>query len=148
MQAKISFSLPKINDAEYRKPYVAIWIANQKGQVVKNLLILGQTERWMQENRSWWRVQGRKAPNLLDGFARPTRRPGKYTITWNGRDDYGKQLPKGQYKLYAEVAREKAGHEKIFLTIELGDQKQSMSKKGKAEIGSLTFKSFVQNNKS
>lgn len=28
-QAKIRFALPKLNGAEYRKPYVAIWIANQ-----------------------------------------------------------------------------------------------------------------------
>jgi len=147
-QAKISFALPKINDAEYRKPYVAIWIANQKGQVVKNLLILGQSERWMQENRSWWRLQGRKAPNLLDGFARPTRRPGRYTVSWNGRDDYGKQLAKGQYKLYAEVVRENGGHEKISIAVELADQKQSIHIKGKEEIDSLTFKSSFQKNES
>jgi thiamine biosynthesis lipoprotein len=77
-------------------------------------------------------------------FGLPTRRPGKYTVSWNGRDDYGKQLPKGQYKLYAEVARENGGHEKISMTVELGDQKQSIHIKGKEEIDSLTFKSSFQ----
>jgi len=140
-QAKISFSLPKLNVVDYRKPYVAIWVADQKGKVVKNLLILGQSERWMQENRAWWRKQGRKTPQLLDGFARPTRRPGQYDIVWNGRDDFGQQLSAGKYRLYAEAAREHGGHEKISLDFELGQTKQIISKKGKEEIGALTFKS-------
>lgn len=144
-QAKISFSLPKLNNAEYRKPYVAIWIENQQRKVIKNLLILGQNERWMQKNRSWWRVQGRKTPNLLDGFARPTRRPGEYHISWNGRNDFGQQLPNGQYKLYAEVAREHGGHEKLSLNFELGEQKQVVNKKGKKEINSLSFESLSHN---
>lgn len=139
--AKINFTLPKINSAEYRKPYVALWVADNKGKVVKNLLILGQSERWMKENRTWWRLQGRKAPQLLDGFARPTRRPGKYSISWNGRDDFGQQLPKGKYRLYSEAAREHGGHEKISIEIDLGNNKQSLLKKGKQEISELAFTS-------
>jgi len=144
-QAEISFSLPKINSAEYRKPYVALWVANQQGKVVKNLLILGQSERWMQENRSWWRVQGRKAPSLLDGFARPTRRPGEYRISWNGRNDFGQKLPTGQYKLLAEVAREHGRHEKIVIPFKLDERPLSLSKKGTEEIGLLTLKSSPTN---
>lgn len=140
-QAHIRFVLPKLNVVEYRKPYVAIWVADKKGKVVRNLLVLGQSERWMEENRTWWRKQGRKAPQLLDGFARPTRRPGQYDIVWNGRDDFGNLLPQGKYKLFAEAAREHGGHEKLSIPFQLTDTPQDFSKQGHSEIGALTFKS-------
>lgn len=138
-QAKISFTLPKIDVVKYRKPYVSLWIADKKGKVVKNLLILGQSERWMQENRSWWRTQGRKTPQLLDGFARPTRRPGHYEVIWNGRDDFGQSLPEGEYRLFAEASREHGDYEKISLPFNLMNQKQALTKNGKKEIDALTI---------
>lgn len=142
-QANIRFSLPKMNVSDYRKPYVALWIADPDGKVLKNLLILGRSERWMQESRTWWRIQGRKAPQLFDGFARPTRRPGQYQVVWNGRDDFGQALPIGEYLLFAEVVREHGDREKLSIPFNLAMQNQSISKKGKAEIGALTFESLV-----
>lgn len=144
-QAKISFTLPNLKVAKYRKPYVAVWVADESGKILKNLLILGQSEQWMSENRSWWRKQGRKTPYLLDGFARPTRRPGQYDVIWDGRDDFGQQLPVGQYHLFVEVVREHGEHEKISFSFELGKEKQTISKKGKKEIDSLTFRTLANN---
>lgn len=143
-QARISFSLPKLSVAKYRRPYAALWVADQKGKVVRNLLVLGQSERWMQKNRSWWRLQGRTSSQLLDGFARPTRRPGKYDVIWNGRDDFGQQLPVGEYRLFAEVAREHGKREKLSLPFKLGNQTQSLRTNGKEEIGVLAFKSAAK----
>ena len=143
-QAQIQFTLPKMDVAKYRKPYVAIWITDDKGKMVKNLLLLGTGENWLDQIRSWWRKQGRKSPSLIDGFARPTRRPGQYQLLWDGRDDFGQSVPEGEYRLFAEAVREHGSYEKISLPFQLGHQKQSVSKKGKKEIASLSFKSSVR----
>lgn len=141
-QTKISFTLPKISTAKYRKPYVSLWVTDKKGKIVKTLMVLGKSERWMQENRSWWRIQGRKSPQLLDGFARPTRRPGQYNVIWNGRDDFGNLLSAGEYRLFIEASREHGDHEKLSIPFELGAEKQKLSKKGNKEIEKLVLESF------
>lgn len=136
--ATITFSLPKISSGNYRKPYVALWLENNKRKVVKNFLLLGDNERWMSKNSYWWRRLGRKEPELLQVFARPTRRAGEYQVVWQGQDDYGKPLAQGNYKLMIEAAREHGGHEKITIEFELG-RPVKKTEKGKHEIQSLTL---------
>lgn len=131
--ANIRFALPKIRSGNYRKPYVALWIENKKRKVVKNLLLLGDSERWMSENSVWWRRQGRKNPTLLDIMARPTRRAGEYQLQWSGRDDFGKAVAAGEYQLIIEAAREHGGHEKISIPFELG-KPIKQTEKGQKEI--------------
>ncbi|GAA6153617.1 hypothetical protein NBRC116587_30390 [Pseudoteredinibacter isoporae] len=131
--ANIRFALPKIRSGNYRKPYVALWIEDEQRNVVKNLLLLGDSERWMSENSVWWRRQGRKTPALLDVMARPTRRSGEYQLQWSGRNDFGKSVATGQYQLIIEAAREHGGHEKISIPFELGKPIKH-TEKGQKEI--------------
>lgn len=136
--ATITFSLAKISSGNYRKPYVALWLENSEREVVKNFILLGDNERWMSKNSYWWRRLGRKQPELLQVFARPTRRAGEYQVAWQGRDDYGKPLAKGSYKLMIEAAREHGSHEKIIIEFELGKPLKK-TEKGKQEIQFLTL---------
>ena len=100
------FTIPALDIDDYEKPYVAIWLTDAKRKVVKNLLLLGKSEQWAQTNKRWWRKSGRHNELLLDGLARPTRKPGQYQLSWDWRDDYGNQVPKGDYQLHIEVSRE------------------------------------------
>lgn len=136
--AEITFSLAKIRGGNYRKPYVAIWLENSEHKVIKNLLLLGGSERWMTKNSYWWRRQGRTEPELLQVFARPTRRAGKYQLTWHGRDDFGRPVAPGQYQLIIEAAREHGGHEKIGIPFVLGTPSNHTAK-GPQEIQHLTL---------
>ncbi|MFV0276407.1 MAG: DUF2271 domain-containing protein [Parahaliea sp.] len=106
---RLRYELPRLAVAEYHPPYVSIWISNGERQTVKNLLLLGESERWAKENRRWWRKVGRRDPTLLDGIARPTRSPGVYDLVWDGRDDFGRPLPTGDYTLHLEASREAGG---------------------------------------
>ncbi len=137
LQATIRFALPTIRDGEYRRPYVAMWLENGERKVVKNLLLLGDNERWMTENRYWWRKQGRNEIELLEGFARPTRRPGEYELHWYGLDDHGKVMPRGNYTLQIEAAREHGDHERLSISFELGDNTINTIKKGQRELNFL-----------
>lgn len=135
----IRFELPRIHVANARRPYVALWIQNDERKVVKHLLLLGDSDQWMRENRLWWRLAGRRDDSLLAGFARPTRRAGQYDLHWNGLDDYGKPLSAGDYALVLEVSREHGGREVLRIPFTPSRALNLTKKKGKTEIGFLTF---------
>ncbi|MEM7430661.1 MAG: DUF2271 domain-containing protein [Pseudomonadota bacterium] len=106
----VSFEIPEIEEGRYRRPYVAVWITNSEREPIRNLLLLGESRRWAQENRRWWRAVGRDNRVLFDGYARSTRRPGSYTVSWDGRDDQGRPVEGEQFWLHMEAAREHGGH--------------------------------------
>lgn len=135
--AEISFALPRINNGDYRRPYVALWIQNKDRKVVKNLLLLGDNARWMRKNRLWWRQQGRQEELVLTNIARPTRKAGEYQIIWDGRDDFGKTIYAGHYTLVLEAAREHGGHEKINIDFDVNSIKTVQQVKGKTELSFL-----------
>jgi thiamine biosynthesis lipoprotein len=100
------FTIPTLDIDDYEKPYVAIWLTNSKREVIKHLLLLGTSEQWAQTNKRWWRKSGRHNELLLDGLARPTRKPGTYQLNWDWYDDYGNLVPTGVYQLHIEASRE------------------------------------------
>lgn len=102
----LDYVLPEFETASYNRPYVAIWISDTAQLPRKNLLLLGENERWARENTRWWRRVGRRNPELLDGVARPTRGPGQYQLQWDGKDDFGADLAGGDYILHLEASRE------------------------------------------
>lgn len=116
----MDYTIPDIDVASYHSPYVAIWITDTNNKAVKNLLLLGESERWARENGRWWRRVGRRDPDLLDGVARPTRAPGAYHLEWDGRDDFGEVVPDGNYVLHMEASRELGEHDYRNIDIRLG----------------------------
>ncbi|MEM8984830.1 MAG: DUF2271 domain-containing protein, partial [Pseudomonadota bacterium] len=113
----VTYEIPKVKAGKYRRPYVALWITNAERQPIRHLLLLGDSQRWAQENRRWWRAAGRDDRSLLDGYARSTRRPGTYTVRWDGRDDRGQPAVGDQFRLHFEAAREHGGH--TYQTIDI-----------------------------
>ncbi|MFA7555640.1 MAG: DUF2271 domain-containing protein [Spongiibacteraceae bacterium] len=136
----IDYSIPNINTSEYNKPYVAIWITDTSGKPVRNLLLLGENERWAHENTRWWRKIGRRNANLLMGISRPTRQPGNYNLSWDGSDDFGEYLAAGTYTLHVEAAREQGGHEYKKVVLHLLQQpfEQTLEASGE-ELGVVTL---------
>jgi thiamine biosynthesis lipoprotein len=135
----LNYILPSFqSQGSYSRPYVAIWITDQKQILRKNLLLLGDEQRWSRENSRWWRQVGRAYPKLVDGVVRPTRAPGEYRITWDGHDDAGMPLPAGDYVLHVEAARQNGGHDYQTLPFTLGTAK-TMELPSKGEIGKLVM---------
>ncbi|MDR0781155.1 MAG: DUF2271 domain-containing protein [Pseudomonadales bacterium] len=134
----LNYTLPSFQaQGSYSRPYVAIWITDQKQNLRKNLLLLGDEQRWARENSRWWRQVGRVYPKI-DGLARPTRAPGEYRLAWDGRDDAGALLPAGNYTLHIEAARQNGGHDYQSLPFTLGVAK-TVELPGKGEIGKLVM---------
>ncbi|AWR85287.1 DUF2271 domain-containing protein [Meiothermus taiwanensis] len=89
----------------YRRPYVAVWIENAQGLPVRTLAVWFEQSRkgprWLNELRRWYHNN-----ELNETVSGPTRMPGRYTLSWDGKDDKGNPMPQGDYYVCVELARE------------------------------------------
>lgn len=125
--------------AEYRRPYVAIWITDTNKNSVRQLLVHGESLRWLREIPLWWRRYGRRDEVMIDGLARATPLPGQHMLVWDGRDDHGKHIEKGSYLLHIEAAREHGGRELVTLPFTLSGSHFTAATKGSNELGTVSI---------
>lgn len=128
---------PRQGNETYHRPYVAIWISDLEETAIKNLLLLGTEERWAGTNSRWWRRAGRRATLEKDNVTRPTRAPGEYTLTWDGRDDNGSLLQPGTYLLHVEASRENGGHNHRSIEFEMSEGSQTIEQGRFGEVGAF-----------
>ncbi|OZY85957.1 hypothetical protein CBP51_02690 [Cellvibrio mixtus] len=141
----VSVEVPALDVAEYHKPYVSIWIENEKGEST-NLAVWYQLEErgqksdkgeeWLKDMRQWWRRIGRDLDMPVDGVSGATRAPGKHSVTFTeGKAPLGK-LKRGNYVLLVEAAREVGGRElvKVPFSWPLASEQ---SAKGSKELGEV-----------
>ena len=135
----IDITLPLFDIADYRGPYVSVWISDEKNRLVKSLALRGTSERWLGELRTWWRRVGRKNEGLVDGFAGATKKNAPLHIEWDGLDDFGQSANSSSLILHIEVAREHGGrsYEKIPFTFD--SLTSPITVTGTDEIASITL---------
>jgi thiamine biosynthesis lipoprotein len=133
----IDYEIPQHDAVNYRRPYLAIWIADNKHEPLRQLLLLGDSDRWRQEVRTWWRRAGRLDEPAIDGIVRPTRRPGQYSLTWDGRDSNGRGVANGDYVLCIEAAREHGEREYLEIPMRVGTEGFTLKQHGTKEIGAF-----------
>lgn len=110
----VSVTLPRLNVAEYHRPYVAAWVEPAAGGAAKTLFVWYDVKKqgnepgtkWLADLRTWWRKGGRSLALPADGISGATRAPGSYAIPLPS-------LPAGQYVLKVEAAREAGGRELV-----------------------------------
>lgn len=138
----VDITLPLFDIADYRGPYVSVWISDERNHLVKSLALRGTSERWLGELRTWWRRVGRKNEGLVDGFAGATKKNMPLHIEWDGLDDFGKSANSSSLILHVEVAREHGGrsYEKIPFTFD--SLTTPITVKGVDEIASITLSSM------
>lgn len=106
----IELNLPRIEDARYRRPYVAVWIEDEDHFPVRTLALWTQNPRWLPELKQWYRDD--QIRNLSEGtdisrtVGSATRPAGKYTLKWDGKDNEGKLVKPGKYTVVVEGSRE------------------------------------------
>jgi thiamine biosynthesis lipoprotein len=136
-QVTVNYVVPKKSVTPYKAPFVYMWITDSDKKVVRTLLLLGAQGRWMQENYLYWRRVGRRDPEKAQSIARPSRPPGSYSVTWDGKDDAGKPLPQGAYTLHVESAREHGDHSYQTVDMNLGPNGITGQAAPVAELGAL-----------
>ena len=143
----VKFELPRLNVAEYHKPYVAIWIERADQSVASNLAVLydlklknREGEKWLKDLRTWWRKAGREATMPIDGVSGATRPPGAHTMKFDAARHGLDKLPAGDYTLVVEASRESGGREVVKLPFNwAGKGKVAASAVGKDELGAVSL---------
>ena len=126
----------------YHRPYVAVWIEDANGKPVRTLGLWVQTTRrgpqWIPDLRQWYRdEQARKQSSggdLIATVSEPTRSPGKYSLSWDGKNDAGKVVPQGNYTVAIEAAREHGTYQIMRSDVTLGSRPFAKNLDGNIEI--------------
>lgn len=120
----LTVTLPRLSVAEYHKPYVAVWIEDERRQATQVAvwydvdMANGEGQDWLKDMRQWWRRGGRGLSMPVDGLSGATKGPGEHTISTQLNDALA-GLPEGKYTIMVEAAREVGGREVLQLPIEL-----------------------------
>jgi hypothetical protein len=123
------------------RPYVAIWVENEKAETVRTLALWFNNYRWLPDLRRWYSKNYEKTQqaDYIDAITGATRPAGKYTFLWDGKDDQGKLLNHGNYTAYIEVVRERGTYQLIRQPFELNDIPQRFDLPPGAEVSSATI---------
>ncbi|QDT55776.1 hypothetical protein Pan44_38240 [Caulifigura coniformis] len=143
---ELKVEIPQLNVSEYHRPYVAMWIQNEKQEVVTNLAVWYQLKgttdgagtKWLPDLRQWWRRSGRNIEFPADGISAPSRPVGEHTVTID--DQKLAKLSPGKYVLLVEAAREVGGRELLEIPFHWpGDKSVTYQVAGKKELGKITL---------
>lgn len=125
-----------------RRPYVAVWIEDPSGKPIRTLSLwmeLGRKgPKYLKDLRRWFRDEQARSQvdggDLVQTVSSPTREAGKYSLTWDGKDDKGKLVDQGNYVLCIEAARQHGTYQLITqpLKVETHPFKQVLT--GNVEI--------------
>ena len=144
----INVEVPKLNVAEYHRPYVAVWLEGADQKVAANLSVWyqqtgnseGHGTKWLPDLRQWWRKSGRTLEVPVDGVTGPTRPVGTHALSFNDRQPALKDLAPGNYTLVVEAAREVGGRELVKVPFSWpAKTAQNASAQGSTELGKVTL---------
>ncbi|HWK54285.1 MAG TPA: DUF2271 domain-containing protein, partial [Hyphomicrobiales bacterium] len=139
IELSMTYTIPRLKQSIYERPYVAVWVSDAEGKPLRNLLLLGADERWARENSRWWRRARSQTRLETYNVTRPSRGPGEYQLIWNGQDENGTSLLEGEYLLNVEATRRYGGHDYVSqpFTIKAGTQRYENP--GEGEVGPFSF---------
>jgi len=144
----ITVEVPKLNVAEYHRPYVAVWLEGADQKVAANLSVWyqqtgnseGHGTKWLPDLRQWWRKSGRTLEVPVDGVTGPTRPVGTHGLSFKDSQPALKQLAPGNYTLVVEAVREVGGRELVKVPFTWpAKTAQAGSAQGSTELGKVTL---------
>ena len=139
----VDLNLPRMEDARYRRPYVAVWIEDADHFPVRTLSLWTQNPRWLPELKQWYRED--QIRNLSEGtdvsrtVGSATRPPGKYTLRWDGKDNEGKPVKAGEYTVVIEASREHGGYQLDHKAISFTGVPAQVTVAPGQELGAVTL---------
>ena len=126
-------------------PYIAVWIEDAARVPVRTLAVWyrSRESRYLQDLSAWYRTARTNGIGEgTDAFAAvssATRAPGRYTLTWDGKDSAGKLVNAGAYTVNIEAAREHGTYQIIRQSLELSGVAKQMTLPGNIEIASASL---------
>ena len=147
-ELEVGVEIPKLNVAEYHRPYVAIWLEGADQKVASNLAVWylmkdtaeGHGTKWLPDLRQWWRKSGRNLQVPVDGVTGPTRPAGLHALRFTDKQPQLARLAPGNYTLVVEVVREVGGRELLKIPFAWPVKKAATAKaQGSSELGTVTL---------
>lgn len=141
----LTIEIPRLEVAEYHRPYIAAWVEKADKTVASNLAVLydvgqgdAKGETWLKDLRQWWRKSGRSMKMPVDGVSGPTKPAGKHTFNIPADKAALAALTEGEYTLVVEASREVGGREMLRLPFKWdGKTAVSAEIKGETELGKV-----------
>jgi hypothetical protein len=146
-ELNLKLTIPRLDVAEYHRPYVGVWIENQDQSTAAQLAVWYQTDskkedgtQWLKDLRQWWRRGGREQQMPIDGVTGATRPAGEHVLNFKSTDKQLAKLAPGKYNVVIEAVREVGGRELLRLPFEWpGTQQQTATAQGKTELGAIAL---------
>ncbi len=146
-ELNLKLEIPRLNVAEYHRPYVAVWVENPDQSTAAQLAVWYQTDskkedgtQWLKDLRQWWRRGGRELQMPVDGVTGATRPAGEHVLSFKSTDKQLAKLAPGKYNVVVEAVREVGGRELLRVPFEWpGAEKQTATVRGKSELGAITL---------
>lgn len=143
----LDVEIPRLQVAEYHRPYVAMWIEQPNQAHVADLAVWydvkmknQEGEKWLKDMRQWWRRSGRTLDLPVDGVSAATRAVGSHQLTFDSNSPALKDLPAGEYRVVVEAAREVGGRELLRIPFQWPvTAASSESVQGISELGKITL---------
>jgi thiamine biosynthesis lipoprotein len=125
----ISYTEPADKDleADFRLPYIALWITDAQNRPVNTVFMLGADATWQRDNFIWWGSYNERAEHMVELRSRGTTLSGRYQIYWPGLDDDWNPVPIGKYTLHLETSQEHGKHSYRTMPIEIGRERFKLS---------------------
>jgi thiamine biosynthesis lipoprotein len=117
---QLTITLPLTPGRSNKRPYVAVWVENSAGQLVRILAFWGSKSKYFGDLSTIWNLVGRNQ-NQIQSISRATRPSGKYELVWDGLDDKHNPVPQDTYRILVETNQEHGTYAKQAGTISLGD---------------------------
>lgn len=142
----LKIEIPRLNVAEYHRPYVAVWLEKPDNTVAANLAVWydvknknNEGTKWLKDLRQWWRRSGRSLDMPVDGLTGATRAPGTHALGFAGDKAPLAALPAGEYQLVVEAAREVGGRELLRIPLQWPPKApQTLKAQGSHELGAIS----------
>lgn len=141
----LTVEIPRLEVAEYHRPYVAAWLEKADKSVASDLFVWYDTEMpnakgetWLKDVRQWWRKGGRSMKMPVDGVSGPTKPVGVHTVEIPAKVVPLAKLAAGEYALVVEASREVGGREIVRVSFQWdGKTAVEEAAKGSSELGQI-----------
>ncbi|MDV7211599.1 DUF2271 domain-containing protein [Azotobacter beijerinckii] len=147
-ELEVGLEIPRLEVAEYHRPYVAVWLQRPDKTHVADLAVWyglnmknNKGEKWLDSLRQWWQISGRHLDMPVDGVSGATRPVGEHRLTFSDDRAPLKDLPAGEYHLMVEVARQGGKRELLGAAFTWPPaQAEQFKAQGKSELGAMTIR--------
>jgi hypothetical protein len=140
----IGVELALIPERRANRPFVAVWIEDEKHDPLKTIALWYGKNKYLPELHIWYHdmdlgSETTQEINYISSISSSTRPPGKYTLRWDGRDASGKYIKEGKYTVLIEASREHGTYQVIRQEMDFNGMPQHFDLPGGVEIASAAL---------